>query len=41
MLSNEFKYLKQQNSEVLSDGASVNDRDEDWDAASQLLPQKR
>lgn len=40
-MTKDLKCLKQHHSEVLSDGASVNDRDEDWDVAFQLLPDKR
>ena len=41
MATKDLKCLKQHHSEVLSDGANVNDRDEDWDVAFRLLPEKR
>lgn len=41
LVTKELKCLKQHHSEVFSDGASVNDRDEDWDIAFQQLPDKR
>ena len=41
MAKDELKCLKQHNSEVFSDGASVNDSYENWDIAIQLSPEKR